>query len=439
MILSPQFLAQKLAELTYDAATAGRLWVAFSGGVDSAVLLHLASGMKDGPAIRAVHVDHGLDPQSGDWAQRARAFAAGLDVIFVAMQATVEESGAGLEAAARESRYRAFESVLEPGDWLLSAHHEEDQAETLLLHLLRGSGVLGLAGIAAVRDCGDGRMARPLLDVGREEILDYAARHDLNWTEDPSNRDHRFDRNYLRHAVMPVLRERWPASARRLRKSAELAGEASQLQDALAAIDLASAGPPDRLDIAALKRLDIIRRRNLLRYALRAQKLATPPAGRLGQIVSELVTARDDAQPHVCWDGAEARRYRGQIFLMAHLPSLQPAGVLKPGAAVSLGEGMGELRLEKSRGRGIAAVLAEAGLEICERRGGERLRPSASGATRMLKTLLQEEGILPWMRNRLPLLTHDGQLVAVADRWVDEAACASGGYVVCWDEPPTLR
>ena len=439
MLLTPEYLAQKLSELIAGHPPPARLWVAFSGGVDSAVLLHLAAGMSDRPPLSAVHVDHGLNPASVDWARQAEAHAAGLGIDMVTRSARVVETGAGLEAAAREARYQCFESLLGKGDVLLSAHHEDDQAETLLLHLLRGSGVLGLAGIAALRTCGAGWLARPLLDVSRKQIVDYAMRERLEWNEDPSNQDNRFDRNFLRNRVLPGMRKRWPALGRRLRRSAELAGEASELLDALAAIDLASAGSPHRLHIAVLQNLDDNRQRNVLRYALRTQHLPTPPAARLQQITSALFSARDDAQPLVSWNGAEARRYRGELFLQAPLPGLDSGTVLRPGTEVHLGKGLGTLRLEKTRGRGIREDLVEAGLAVGARRGGERLRPSAASATRALKTLMQEAGILPWMRDRLPLLLHDGRLVAVGDRWIHEDDCATGGYTVRWDESPTLN
>lgn len=440
MQLTPEFLRQRLAEMNAGRPPPARLWIAFSGGADSAVLLHLAAGLSDRPPVTAVYVDHGLNPASAAWAGRAESFAAGLGVELVVHSATVTETGAGLEAAARDARYRCFESLLRQGDWLLSAHHEDDQAETLLLHLLRGSGVLGLAGIAPLRSCGAGWLARPLLDVSREQMLDYAERESLEWIEDPSNQDNRFDRNFLRNTVLPAMRKRWPALGRRLRRSAELAREASDLQDALAAIDLAAAGSPDRLQIPAVQSLDDSRQRNLLRYALRRQQLPTPPAARLQQITRALFSARDDAQPLVTWNGVEARRYRGELFLRAPLPALESVGrLLRPGTEVSLGEGLGTLRLEKTRGRGIREELAEAGLEISGRRGGERLRPSVASANRALKTLMQDAGILPWMRDRLPLLVHDGRLVAVADRWIHEDDCATGGYAVRWNQPPTLK
>jgi tRNA(Ile)-lysidine synthase len=439
MTLTPKYLEQKLRELALDDARPRRLWVAFSGGADSAVLLHLASHIRGDTPLIAVHVDHGLHADSRQWAKHAETFATSLGAEFVGMRRSVSDIGSGIEAAAREARYECFESVLEDGDWLMSAHHQDDQAETLLLNLLRGSGVLGLAGIAARRPCGAGTLVRPLLDVSRQTLLDYADGQRIAWIEDPSNSDSRFDRNFLRNEVLPGLRSRWPALGKRLTRSAELAGEASDLLDVLAAQELAAAGRADRLNVAALKSLSPARQRNLLRFAVRSLGLPPLPASRLQEILSTVLDARDDAQPRVEWAGAEARRYRGILYLHSVAsPILVENGRLLPGQELALGPGLGRLSLVRAGGRGINPQLAEAGLLIRCRDGGERLRPAAGAATRTLKSLLQDAGILPWMRDRIPLLVHNERLVAVADLWTESDACSEDGYSVHWAERPAV-
>lgn len=439
MTLSPDFLERRLSELKAGGACARRLWVAFSGGADSAVLLHLASGIDADTPLFAIHVDHGLHEDSGVWARHAESFSTSLGARFVGMRRAVSDCGSGLEAAARDARYACFESVLEEGDWLLSAHHQDDQAETLLLRLLRGSGVLGLAGIAARRPCGAGVLVRPLLNVSRRAILEYADSQRLSWVEDPSNSDSRFDRNFLRNEILPAVRGRWPALSKRLARSAELAAEASDLLDVLAAQDIAAAGRADRLDLGTLKSLSPPRQRNLLRYAIRDLGLPAIPENRLLQITSVVPAARDDAQPLVQWAGAEARRYRGTLYLHCAAPPLVATDtLLQPGQEIDLGPGLGRLTLVRAGGRGIDPCMAEAGLRIQRRAGGERLRPAATAATRTLKSLLQEAGILPWMRDRIPLLTHNDQLVAVADLWTESDACTEDGYAVLWAERPAL-
>ncbi len=440
MSFDPQHLDRRLRELAGDGALPARYLVAFSGGIDSVVLLHALREVAGATPIIALHVDHGLHQASRSWDRRCAAFAQSLGVAYRSRRIAVDDRlGGGLEAAARSARYAYFEAQTAPGDWLLSAHHEDDQAETLLLNLLRGSGVLGLAGIAVTRSCGAGTLVRPLLDVSRAAIEAYARRRGLDWVEDPSNRDTRFDRNFLRTEVLPRLQTRWPAAARTLRRSAELASEASELLDELAAHDLARTGRPHRLATADLAALIPARQRNLLRFAARSLGLPAPPAAQLKEILTTLLAAREDARPLVTWPGAEVRRYREHIYL---LPAAQPAepigAALTPATIVALGPGAGRLRLEATADVGIDPAVAEGGLTVAFREGGERLRLQRGGPSKRLKTLLQDAGVVPWMRSRIPLLMADDCLVAVGDLWIDAAYRAAPGYLVRWDDRPAL-
>ena len=440
MVFTPEHLERRLNALVGKGPAPSRLLVAFSGGIDSAVLLDALAKTTLEVPFAAVHVDHGLHRDSRSWLVRCEEFARARQLEFIAYRARVDDTGGGLEAAARAARYGFFESLLQEGDWLMSAHHEDDQAETLLLNLLRGSGVLGLAGIALKRRCGKGWLVRPLLDVARADIDQYARREGIDWIEDPSNRDRRFDRNFLRNDILPRMRERWPALSSRLRRSAELAADATALLDELAAIDLDKAGQPHRLKLRELRLLTPSRQRNLLRYALRQLGLPTPPATRLQQIVDELLTARVDAEPLVTWSSVELRRYRDHVFVLREAaPVGAVRATLSPAVDVSLGPGLGRLRLERSRTRGIAPRIAESGLEICYRDGGERIRLREGAHRQKLKTLLQDAAVVPWMRARIPLLKSGDRLIAVADLWTDAAYVAENGYVVRWDERPALH
>ena len=213
MKFDSELLGERLTALT-AGEPASRWLVAFSGGIDSTVLLHALSGSRAPlqAEIIAIHVDHGLHPDSRQWAMHCQQFAEQLEVPYISKRITVDdELRSGPEAAARQARYAVLQTLLIDGDCLLSAHHEEDQAETLLLSLMRGSGPAGLAGIGAAQEFGQGRLLRPLLGVSGEAIQDYAQRHELSWIEDPSNADTRFDRNFLRREIMPRLASRWPA------------------------------------------------------------------------------------------------------------------------------------------------------------------------------------------------------------------------------------
>ena len=241
MSFSPEDLLARLGNLETVAGEPARYVTAFSGGLDSTVLLHALAELRKqhGKALCAVHVDHGLHPDSGDWARHCRRIAKRLDVEFECERVDVDvDSGLGPEAAARDARYAALARHVNCGDWLLSAHHRDDQAETLLMNLLRGSGPAGVAGIPAARRFGDAWVLRPLLDIPRDELLRYASAADLEWLTDPSNEETQFDRNYLRNEVLPVLERRWPDAALRLAKSASLSRESAELLRQLADRDL---------------------------------------------------------------------------------------------------------------------------------------------------------------------------------------------------------
>ena len=456
-LLQPRLLSRYPQEVTFDAKLlverltaltvgepASRWLVAFSGGVDSTVLLHALSSTREQHRVEiiAIHVDHGLHADSRAWENHCRQFAEDLGIVYISRQVTVNaDLRSGQEAAARQARYAVLQTLVNDSDCLLSAHHEEDQAETLLLNLMRGSGVAGLAGIGVAQKFGHGRLLRPLLGVSGEAIQDYAKRHELSWIEDPTNVDTRFDRNFLRKEIVPRLASRWPAVSARLTQSADLASEASALLRELADIDLASAGSPERLDLQAVRLLRPERQRNLLRQAVSSCGLPPPPATRLYQAVHELIPAREDAQPLVQWPGAELRRYRNHLYVMPAIASLpeEPAQDLRPGESLDLGPGMGQLVLSPDIDGGIDPELASAGLQVRYRHGGEEIRPAGHECTHKLKKLLQQEGIVPWMRERLPLLYSGDDLVAVADLWIAKDCSHEAGFGVSWRDKSALN
>ena len=448
MSFNQESLLRKLTELADLAGKPDRLVVAFSGGLDSTVLLHALAAAREthGANVVAVHIDHGLHKASADWCSHCESFAHALGVDFVQENVDVDTgSGQGTEAAAREARYDAFRSLVRAGDWLLSAHHKDDQAETLLLNLMRGSGPSGLAGIQEIRPFASTWLVRPLLSISRSDLKEYAAAHELTWIDDPSNEDRQFDRNYLRHEVMPRLEARWPDVANRLRRSALLAGEASQLLDQLADADFRTLGDrPDRIALARLRELPAERQRNVLRYVVRELGLPSPPATQLNSVVMELIPAKDDAQPVVRWSGAEVRRYRDQVYILgeeiseiaeASIPAQSEVGK----NSIPLGVGMGELKLEPDAKQGLAETVVSRGLKVRYRSGGEEIKPTRQAHTRKLKKLLQEEGIVPWMRDRLPLLYSGENLVAVADLWIASSAASEPGIAIRWHNRPAIH
>lgn len=447
MSFTPDHLLRRLEEL--EAGRRSRRYlVAFSGGLDSTVLLHALVSVKEqhGVPLVAVHCHHGLQTAAGDWEAHCERFTASLGVPFVGRRLTIAaDDRRGVEAAAREARYAALRELMADDDTVLSAHHEDDQAETLILNLLRGSGAGGVAAIGAMQPFGPGRLCRPLLDIPRRMLLRYARDAGLDWIDDPSNADPRFDRNWLRQEIMPRLGARWPGAAANLGRSAGLASEASALLNELADLDLAKAGlPPGQsgtVDLAALGSLSPSRQRNALRRAIARCGLPPPPARRLIEALETLVPASPDAQPLIRWPGAEMRRYRDRLFLMPSPAVAPPAhSLLLPadGTPLALGPGLGSLHLVDDDEGGISNDRIGAGLEVRFRGGGEKLRPHGRRETHRLKKLLQDEGIVPWMRGAIPLLYADGTLVAVGDLWVDHSAWSASGLAVRWRDRPRL-
>lgn len=418
------------------------LVVAFSGGRDSTVLLHAlaALGARLPAPLRAVHINHRLHPDAGQWARHCRDVSAGLGVEYRSAAVAVDPADpAGLEAAARAARYDALRGMLGQGEWLLTAHHADDQLETVLLQLLRGGGPAGVAGMPARAAFGSGWLVRPLLATARTEILRYADAQSLRYIEDPSNVDRQRDRNFLRHDILPRLAQRWPAAATTVGRAARHAAQAAELLQDLAELDLARIAAPDAasLPIEPVLALGRARAENLLRHWLARRKLPLPDTRRLDELLSQAAHAAGDKAPQVNWPGAEARCWRGRIYAFEPLGAPELLSARWYGEPLPLGRGLGELRAGEGTVGLRSDVLAK-GVEIRWRQGGECIRPAGQRHHRQLKDLLREAGIPPWMRGRIPLLWCCDKLAAVGDLWVaDEfAASAEPAAHVEWHNRP---
>lgn len=433
-VFSPSVLADVLFRLGLSSATP--LKIGFSGGVDSCVLLHALCRLRESLALtlHALHVDHALHPDSAAWARRAREICQGLDVPCTVERVHVTQIREhGPEAAARHARYACLARHVTGGDVLLTAHQADDQAETVLLQLLRGAGVQGLAAMPAMTAFHAGRLARPLLDFTRAQLLEYAGHERLQWTDDASNADPRFSRNYLRHEIFPLLEARWPESARRIARSAGMAAEAGELLDELAESDWnrCHGERPALLSVSALRTLTPARRRNLVRYWLRRQGFQAPSALHLNQVLAQVAHDPRAGQAVIRWPGTEVCRYRDDLM------ALKPAAEADPGLRVRWNfpdpleiPGVGWLRAETARGQGLSqARIAQSPLLVGLRQGGEVCRLPGRAHHHKLKKLLQEAGIPPWERKRLPLVYVNGDLAAIGDRWVCEP------YAARADEP----
>lgn len=432
-----------LQQFVREHSAIRRWWVAFSGGLDSAVLLHGLLAAKPEVPVLALHVHHGLSAFADQWQAHCEAQCAALGVELVVEKVTVTADGRGIEDAARRARYEAFERHLQPGDGLLLAHHQDDQAETLLLRLLRGSGPRGLAGMAARRRCGAGALFRPLLDIPRAQLEQQAQAWSLCWVDDDSNRSAVFDRNYLRLQVLPALQQRWPDFARQWQQSAELCRQSDLLQQEIAAEDWQRAGwRPERLgssvDLAYSRGLSAFRRGNLLRYWTEQLQLELPERAHLDEVEMQLIAGRDDSVAEVSWGGVRLRRFRDRLYLLpvedgdAKVPA---APVLWDGRQPMVW-GRWQLTLEPVAAGGFR--LPPTGFEVVRRRGGERCHPHQRQHSQTLKKLLQEADVEPWLRAELPLLMAGNEIAVVADLWFCRgwAAEAGQGYRLSWRAVP---
>jgi tRNA(Ile)-lysidine synthase len=421
-------------------------WVAFSGGVDSHALLHALARLRDRlkGEIGAVHVNHGLHEDAGEWEAHCRELCRDLAVQYVSLPVDARPArGESPEAAARAARYSALENWLPAGHCLLMAQHQDDQAETLLLQLLRGSGVKGLAAMPARARLGAGHLLRPLLDVSRQALQQYAIANRLHWVEDPSNRDTGLDRNFLRHQILPELRKRWPVMPALLSRSARHCAEAAMMLEQLAEQDVMTlGGRGETLPVSGLLQLSPDRLRNALRYWLMERCGTTPSTAVLARLVHDILGSRPDASPCVRWGGHEVRRYRDRLYLLRHIPGHHQArgqnrwlewALTGP---LELPDAGGVLSVTRESGRGLRAVaVAGDGVRITFRRGGERCRPAGRHHHHSLKKLFQEQGVPPWERGRIPLIYIDNKLAAVTGYWVCEpfsAAPGEPGLVVQW-------
>jgi len=418
------FSIQSLGEVIAGLPPAQRLLVAFSGGLDSRVLLESLvryPQIRRGAQLEAVHVDHGLHPDSAGWTEQCRRLCRSLGVpIWLRRVVVGDDERDGIEAAARRARYAALASLVGRGDLVLTAHHRDDQAETLLLQLLRGAGPAGLGAMPRLSPLGAGWLARPLLGFSRAELQSHALSHGATWIEDPSNIDLHLARSYLRREVIPRLQTHWPRAELVLARAAEHQAESWALLQQLAHQDMAGATGTraGTLSVCALLTLSGARRRNCLRGWLWDKGLPLPTAEQLRAVVGDVLRARPDATPRVAWRGAEVRRYRDDVYAMPPLPPHDPSTVCPWDVRGPLALDWLGLVLTAEPLLRAGIVDPEGGaVTVAFRRGGERCRVSPAGRRRRLKTLFQEAGVPPWQRPRIPLIYQGGCLVAVVGYW----------------------
>jgi tRNA(Ile)-lysidine synthase len=446
------FSAASLRAVLDAHAPAGAtgLAVALSGGADSASLLAAASAAAfRGLPVRAVHVDHGLQTAAAAFREFCAARCASLDIPLTVIRVMVHAPpGASIEAAARDARYAALEKELKPGECLLTAHHREDQAQTLLLQALRGAGLKGMSAMPICRPLGGGWHLRPLLDVPQSELLAFGA--SINGASassasitDPMNEDLRFDRSYLRRRVWPSIESRWPGAAATLARTARHAADALEQLDREAAAAVGRLRDGDALSVPGLRAMSRQDAINALRFWLFDAHVEPPSTARLNEALRQLFEARVDHLPAIVWSDYALRRYRQRVFLTdAEPPRLEgtQAWRVAPGSHLDLGPNSGTLRWAAQSG-GLDAQRLPESVIVRRRGGGEALKPGSRAKTRSVQHLCQSQGVLPWMRDALPLVFAGDALIAVADLWMDARWCVAPhepGFAVVWEGGPII-
>lgn len=419
-------------QFIHTAPQVKRVLVACSGGVDSTVLLHCVAKAGLPYPVIGLHVNHQLSVHANAWEQQVQDLCATLDVACFHQRVTVAKSGSGVEQAARQARYRVFEQHLQIGDLLLTAHHQQDQAETFFLRLLRGAGLRGLGAMQPLRTHGNAQIGRPLLQYSKNALLNYARDHDLQWVEDESNEQSIYDRNFLRRQVLPVIEQRWPQAIQQISRSAQLLQEAETLLAHYAEQDIVSCQPRDErvgcsLLLAPLLDWPEARRNQVVRAWLAEQGYRMPEQKQFAEL-ARLLAAQIDKCPVLHWQDCEIRRFQQRLYCLPRHWQSTPEALASddqkyavPWAPEMPPASGGYSRLSAYRaeqgvrpGQSFTVRLRHQCPEVV------RAHPASRGHSQSLKKLLQEYQVEPWLRPWVPLLFVDDKLVAVADLWVEK-------------------
>lgn len=405
------------------------LLLAYSGGLDSHVLLAIAAALQSDYAyqLKAIHVNHQLSPRALDWALHCRLVCDALGVPLIEQSIEIKlQTGDSLEEQARELRYGAFSEHMTEKTVLLTAHHQDDQAETVLLQLCRGAGLKGLSAMPALRSFGKGFHVRPLLGIARETLARYAKAQGLAWVDDESNANTQLSRNFLRHTILPQLKLTWPSIASTLSRSAQHVSEAQTVLDELADSLMPSVVGSEAglLSVARLLSLTPVKQRLVLRHWIHQRGFPMPHTKKIATIQSDVMNASWDAIPCVAWGGVEVRRFRDDMYLLLAQNEKPDVGDTRWNLQAPLTiEGVGCLSAERQQSMGLSSQVEEVTVRF--RQGGEVM--AVNGKHCALKNRLQEWGVPTWLRDRIPLLFVNDKLISVVGFFIDEAYRAKPG------------
>ncbi len=420
-------------QLINQTSTASQIVVAYSGGLDSTVLLHMVKQSTPEIPLLAIHVNHNLSPNAVKWQAHCENTCKAWKIPFIAKSVHITSNEKGLEAEARKLRYEAIGECIAQNSVVLTGQHQQDQLETFLLQLKRGAGPKGLSCMPrSIAFAKDATLHRPLLDLTRQELEQYANDNNLDWIEDESNQDTRFERNFIRRDILPTIQARWPGFGKAASRSIALIAEQQQLVDEMAAQDFEPLRLSENcLDSDGLKRLSKPRQRNVLRYWFNTMNLLMPSMTVLNNMLIQVIDAKTDASPKVQWGEQQLRRFRSGIYVFNNC--IEHAGIncdITLNQPVNLNDNIGIVCLTDEGCEQGLLLQSPGGDETVSVRfnvSGISCKPSGSPHTRKLKDLYKQHGIPPWQRSRTPLIYYNEQLVAVVGMFVCEGWAPADG------------
>lgn len=413
-----------LQDLLANTDPGKRINIAYSGGVDSTVLLHAVCQICDPEKheVRAIHINHQIHSDAHQWEQHCLQQSQMLNVNYQSIEVDITPHRAsGIEGAARQARYQAFTNLLVECDVLLMAHHADDQIETVMLQLFRGTGLHGLAGCAPSRQLGKAVLIRPFINISRQQIEDYANEKNLDWLHDPSNDSITHDRNYLRHQILPLLHSRWQGLRETIGRTSHWQNESVEILDDIAREDFGGASHSEPLSLDRISSMNESRLKNLLRWWIRKNGYLVPSSDVQQRILNDVIFSRGDCEALVQWNECEIRKYRDNVYIQPQMPPHDPDvcyqwEISEPLFLPSLNMTLTRQDLEQA---GLLLNKINS-LSVKFRVGGEVIKPRGRGCSKDLKTLFQESGVVPWERNRIPLIFYRDQLIYVWDYWISE-------------------
>ena len=416
----------------------------YSGGVDSHVLLFLMHQLRSlSPHVKltAIHINHNLSHNSPAWVVHCQNICSQLEIPLLIFSVFLNlRKGMSLEEAARNERYRVFFDQIQSAETcLLTAHHQNDQAETVLIQLLRGAGPKGLAAMPQIQKFSHGKLIRPLLNVTRKEINHFAEQNKLNWISDESNQDFRFTRNFLRDKITPILEDQWPSFGKSLSRSARHCAETSKLLEDLAEIDLNQLqNQSNSIDAGLFLKLSFPRQSNLLRYWIQKRRVRVPNESKLHAFIKMLQQAGVDKSPKIVWEGVELFKQRNQIYLLSkdYNSDSQKKLIWNLEGPLTLPNQLGILSVREHVLGGLDPAIRFKPLEVRFRSQGEKIQPVGSPYRKSLKKLFQEWNIPAWQRSQIPLLYLDGKLISVIGYCISQEIVATQGLglEISWEK-----